>query len=219
MASGTTAGDSFMNYLSPSEYEAYGLETTTPLAWVTAASAVIDSHCRRTTLAVSQYQERLRLATGRSSVRLTYIPLAVVAPSVSPIVSARGRYAQPRRGEWASDDLGWDIALTFGLPGSWAEIDPAGIDIYAATGELTFPCNVIGLGFSEVEVVYTAGLELLPDAVKVACGQIVRNLQATPALNVKSGNIDRIHLEYFSDTLADQTVRTLLAPYVSQKVG
>jgi hypothetical protein len=208
-----------MNYLSPSEYEAYGLEATTPLAWVTAASTVMDSHCRRTTLGVSQYVERLRVASGRNAVRLTYIPLAVVAPAVTPIVSARGRYAAPRRGEWPIDELSSDIALAFGLPGAWTDIDPASVDVYAGTGELTFPQNPVGLGFSEVEITYTAGLELLPDAVKVGCAQIVRNLQATPALNVRSGDLDRMHLEYFADTLIDQTVRSLLAPYVAQKVG
>lgn len=208
-----------MNYLSPSEYESYGLEPTTPLASVTAASTVIDSHCRRNSLSVSAYEERLRLAAGRNAVRLSYIPLAVVAPAVTPIVSARGRYAMPRRGEWPIDALTSDVALTFGLPGSWTDLDPGSIDIFAATGELTFPLNPVGLGFSEVEITYTAGFDVLPNAVKVACGQIVRNLQATPALNVRSGSLDRIHLEYFSDTLVDQTVRTLLAPYVAQKVG
>jgi hypothetical protein len=208
-----------MNYLSPSEFETYGLEATTPPAWITAATTVIDSHCRRTTLGVSAYEERLRLATGRNAVRLTFIPLAVVAPAVSPVVSARGRYATPRRGEWPIDALTNDIALTFGLPGTWTEIDPASIDVYAGTGELTFQLNPVGLGFSEVELAYTAGFDTIPDAVKVACAQIVRNLQATPALNVRSGNLDRIHLEYFSDTLVDQTVRSLLAPYVAQKVG
>ncbi len=78
-----------MNYLSPSEYETYGLEATTPAAWVTAASAVMDAHCRRATLAVAQYEERLRVASGRNTVRVSYVPLAVVAPAVTSIVTAR----------------------------------------------------------------------------------------------------------------------------------
>src|SRR5260370_1121995 len=88
-----------MNYLQPSEYELYGLETTTALAWVTAASAIVDAHCRRVTLAISQYTERLRTESGQRPVRLTYLPLSAVAPATSPIVSARARYATPRRGE------------------------------------------------------------------------------------------------------------------------
>jgi hypothetical protein len=72
-----------MNYLQPSEYELYGLETTTALAWVTAASAIIDAHCRRVTLGINQYTERLRTENGLRPVRLTYLPLAVVAPATS----------------------------------------------------------------------------------------------------------------------------------------
>jgi hypothetical protein len=77
----------------------------------------------------------------------------------------------------------------------------------------------VGLGYTELEVVYTAGLSVLPEGVKVACAQIVRNAQATPALNVRAESLDRMRLEYFSDSLVDRTVRALLAPYVSQKVG
>ena len=208
-----------MNYLSPSEYETYGLEATTPAAWVLAASTVIDAHCRRVTLGVAQYEERLRIAAGRNTVRVTYVPLAAVAPATTPIVSARGRYAIPRRGEWPFDDISSDIAFMFGLPGTWNAVDAAGIDVYADSGELTLPVNAVGLGYSEIELAYTAGLAAIPDTVKVACAQVVRNAQSTPALNVKSGRIDRMHLDYFADTLVDQTVRSLLAPYVAQKVG
>jgi hypothetical protein len=208
-----------MNYLSSPEYEAYGLESTTAPAWITAASAVMDAYCRRPTLAVAPYDERLRIASGRNTVRVSYVPLATVAPALNPIASARGRYSIPRRGEWPLDDLSSDVAMLFGLPGTWTAIDPATIDVYADTGELTLPVNAVGLGFSELEVTYTAGLDMFPDAIKVACAQIVRNAQATPALNVRAGNLDRMHLEYFSDSLVDQTVRSLLAPYVSQKVG
>jgi hypothetical protein len=114
-----------MNYLSPSEYESFGLEATTPAALILAASSVIDSHCRRATLGVAQYDERLRIQAGRNVVRVTYIPLAIVTPATSAIVSARGRYAVPRRGEWPFDDLSSGVALMFGLPGTWNTIDPA----------------------------------------------------------------------------------------------
>jgi hypothetical protein len=208
-----------MNYLSPSEYGTYGLEATTLAAWVTAASAVIDGHCRRTTLAVTQYEERLRIPPGRNTVRVSYVPLAAVAPATSPLVSAQGRYTLPRRGEWPYDDMSLEVALMFGLPGTWNAIDTAGIDINLNTGELMLPLNPLGLWFSELDVVYTAGLATIPDTVKVACAQIVRNAQATPGLNVKAGQVDRIQLQYFSNGLIDETTRSLLAPYVAQKVG
>jgi hypothetical protein len=208
-----------MNYLSPSEYEGYGLEATMPAALVTAASAIMDAHCRRATLGVAQYQERLRLAAGCNSARLSYLPLAVVAPAATAVLAARGRYALVRRGEWPWSAWATDVAAAFGLPGSWTEIDPNSIDYSAQNGELTLPANVLGLSFGELEVTYTAGLAILPNAIKVACAQIVRNAQATPALNVRSGRLDQMQMEYFSESLLDQTVRSLLAPYVAQKVG
>ena len=209
-----------MNYLQPSEYEVYGLETTTAQAWVTAASGVMDAHCRRVTLGINQYTERSRTENGLRPVRLTYLPLAVVAPATSAILSARARYATPRRGELDYDAIGWDAAVAFGIPGTWTDLNAADFDVFLETGEVTMPVNVLGWTFTEVEMVYTAGLDPLPDPVKVACAQIVRNAQATPALNVKRNVLpDRMQLMYFSDSLLDETVQSLLAPYVAQKVG
>ena len=208
-----------MNYLSPTEYGTYGLDATTLAAWVTGASAVMDAHCRRATPAVAQYEERRRMTPGRNTVRLSYLPLVALAPATSPIVSAQGRYAIPRRGEWAADDLSVDVALMFGLPGTWSAIDPTSIDFDASTGELMLPVSPIGLWFSELDIVYTAGLATIPATVKVACAQIVRNAQAMPGLNVKAGQLDRMQLQYFSGSLVDDTTRSLLAPYVAQKVG
>jgi hypothetical protein len=209
-----------MNYLQPSEYEAYGLETTTALAWVTAASAIVDAHCRRVTLAIAQYTERLRTENLQRPVRLTYLPLSAVAPATSPIVSARARYATPRRGELVHEEMAWDAALAFGIPGTWADLNVPDLDVFRETGEITLPMNVLGWAFTEMEIVYTAGLDPFPDGVKVACAQLVKNAQATPALNVKRGVLpDRMQLMYFSDSLLDETVQALLAPYVAQKVG
>jgi hypothetical protein len=208
-----------MIYLSASEYVTYGLDATTPAAFVAAASSMIDAHCRRASLGVVQYEERLRLPPDRNTVRLAYLPLTPVAPATNPIVSAQGRYCIPRRGEWPFDDLRLDVALMFGLPGVWTAIDISAIDYFANTGELTLPLNIVGLWFSEVAIVYTAGFSIIPDPVKFACAQIVRNAQATPALNVKAEHLDRMHLNYFSDTLIDQTIREMLAPYIAQKVS
>jgi len=85
-----------MNYLDAAEYAKYGLEATTAEGWVKAASALMNAHCRRETLALTQYRERLSLSVGRNTVRLSYLPLAAVAPASTPIVSARARYASAR---------------------------------------------------------------------------------------------------------------------------
>ena len=207
-----------MNYLQPSEYEAYGLEATTDVAWITGASAIIDSHCRRITLAINQYTERLR-TDGQRPVRLTYLPLAIVSPATSAIVSARARYATPRRGELPEEEFSWNIALAFGTPGWWADLNVADLDYFAETGEMTLPFNALSWSFNELEIVYTAGWGTFPDPVKVACAQLARNAQATPGLNVKKGVVNNLQLWYFADTLIDDTVRELLAPFMAQKVG
>lgn len=208
-----------MNYLETTEYLTYGLEATTDPSWVTASSAIIDAHCRRATLGVARYEERLKMPPELNTVRLSYLPLATVAPASSPIVSLQGRYGIPRRGEWPFPELSLEFALVFALPGSWTTIDPSSIDIWNDSGELTFPVNALGLFFNEVDVVYNAGLATIPTNVKVACAQIVKNAQVTPALNVRSGQIDRLRLDYFGDTLVDETVRSLLEPYVARKGG
>ena len=41
--------------------------------------------------------------------------------------------------------------------------------------------------------------------------------QTTPGLNVQSSQINQLRLQYFGPTLVDEMVRSLLAPYVSQK--
>jgi hypothetical protein len=208
-----------MTYLSPPEYAAYGLDATTPQAIVGSASSLIDAHCRRATLFIAQYQERIRMLPDRNTIRLSYLPLAALDSAPSPMVSARGRYIVPRRGESALDDVRLNVALAFGLPGSWIDIDPASTDFDSRTGELNLPLNVIGLSFSEVEITYTAGYDVIPDAIKYACAQIVQNAAATPALNVKSTQVDRMRMDYFAPELLDASVRSLLAPFVAQKAG
>ena len=207
-----------MNYLQPAEYATHGLDAATPDSWIAAASALMDAHCRRATLAVAQYSERLRLAAGRNTVRLTYLPLAALPPATSPLLSIRARYAQPRRGDTPAGELTLDVAQAFSLPGAWTALDAAAVDACAETGELTLPLNPLGLAYNEVEVTYTAGLSPLPEAVKTACAQIVRNALATPALTVRAGSIDRMHLEYFAESLLDADVRALLAPCLAQKL-
>ena len=206
-----------MNYLDASEYLAYGLEATTDSAFVTAASAVIDAHCRRATLAVNQYQERIKLVPEMQTVRLSYLPLVTVAPASTPIVELQGRYGIPRRGEWPLAELSLEFAVVFSLPGSWTKVDPKSVDIWADGGELTFPANVLGMSFNEVDVTYNAGLATIPTNVKVACAEIVKNAQITPALNLKSGKLDRMRLDYFGDSLVDENVRSLLKPFVARK--
>jgi hypothetical protein len=95
-------------------------------------------------------------------VQLSYLPLCAVAPATTPIVSARGRYATPRRGELDYEAELWEIAMAFGIPGTWVNVDVANLDAFAETGEVTLPVNVMGWAFTEVEIVYTAGFDPFP---------------------------------------------------------
>jgi len=207
-----------MAYLEPADYANYGLPDGTSADWISSATALINSYCRRPGLNIVQYSERLRVASGSHTVRLTYLPLAPLAPATTSIVSLEGRYAKPRRGELAEGPL-FEMAWAFSLPGQWSAIDPGTADCDAATGELTLPANLLGLPYNEVMVTYTAGLATIGDDIKSACAQIVRNAQATPVLNASRTRIDTMQMEYFSSSLLDETVKTWLRPYVANRLG
>jgi hypothetical protein len=205
-------------YLQPTEYQTYGLAPDVTDDWITAASSLIDAHCRRMSLNPTQYVERLRLVEGSQTVRLSHLPLVAVAPATLPFVSMQARYAKPRRGEMVYP-IQEEVLWAFSLPVTWTAVDPTTVDFDPNTGELTFPLNLLGLPYNEVEVTYTAGLATLPDAVKCACAQIVKNAQATPAMNVKSSRMEQMQMEYFSGVLVDAQVQALLRPYVAERLG
>jgi hypothetical protein len=207
-----------MAYLQPADYPNYGLPEGTTADWITAATALINSYCRRPDLNVIQYTERLRLTSGSQTVLLSYLPLAPLGMATTPIVSIEGRYAKPRRGEIQIEPLS-DIAWAFSLPGQWTAIDPNSMDFDPNTGELTLPWNVLGLTYNEVAVTYTAGLTTIGDDVKTACAQIVRNAQSTPALNASATKIDTMQKKYFSSSLVDETVQAWLRPYIANRLG
>jgi hypothetical protein len=207
-----------MAYLQPADYPNYGLPAGTTADWITAATALINSYCRRPDLNIIQYTERLRVTSGAQTVLLSYLPLAPLGSATTPIVSIEGRYARPRRGEIPQEPLA-EIAWAFSLPGQWAAIDPTQLDFDTKTGELTLPWNVLGLPYNEVQVTYTAGLATIGDDVKTACAQIVRNAQATPALNASKSRIDTMQMQYFSSSLVDETVQAWLNPYIANRLG
>ena len=205
-------------YLQPTDYPNYGLPAGTTADWITAATALINSYCRRPDLNIIQYTERLRVTRGSQTVLLSYLPLAPLGTATSPLVSMEGRYIKPRRGELPDVPL-LEIALAFSLPGQWTAIDPTLVDFDPANGELTLPWNVLGLPYNEVKVTYTAGLATIGDDVKTACAQIVRNAQSTPALNASMSKIDTMQMKYFSSSLVDETVQAWLNPYVANRLG
>jgi hypothetical protein len=200
-----------MGYLLPSQYVEFGLTAETPDAWVTAASAMIEAYCKRPTLLSASYTERVRVARHTQRVRLSYGPLISVE-------TVKARYARPSRREW-DEPFALEFALTFGLPNEWVTVDPSTLCVDLTLGEFQFPWNVMGLRYAEAEVTYTAGLTTVPNAVMVACAQIVKNAQATPGLNVKSSKMDTLQMQYFSDSLLDSQVQAMLRPYVAERLS
>jgi hypothetical protein len=207
-----------MAYLLPAQYVSYGLPAGTTPDWVTLATALINSYCRRPDLNVIQYQERLRIVSGSQTVLLSYLPLAPLGEAASPLVAVQGRYGRPRRGETVAVPL-VEAALAFSLPGEWTAIDPTTVNYATDTGELTLPWNLLGLPYNEVMVTYTAGLATITDDVLCACAQIVRNAQAQPALNASMTRMDTMQMKYFSSSLIDETVQAWLQPYVANRLG
>ena len=204
-----------MGYLLPAEYAAFGLTAETADAWVTAASAMMEAYCRRPSLLAQSYTERMRVPLRAQTVRLSYGPLVSVD-------SVRARYARVRHEEMLMP-MQVELAEVFGLPGRWVDVDVSTLDVSLPTGEFRIGCEAVGslmgLRFDEVEVMYTAGLAVVPDAVKVACAQIVKNAQATPGLNVKSSKMDTLQTQYFSGSLIDSQVQAILRPYVAERLG
>ena len=105
------------------------------------------------------------------------------------------------------------------MPGAWATLDPTTVDYVAATGELIFPSNVLGIAYNEVAVTYMAGLAVIGDDILTACALIVKNAQNTPGLNVKTSKMDTLEMSYFSNDLMDARVQSLLRPYVANRLG
>jgi hypothetical protein len=178
---------------------------------------MMEAHCRRPSLLSASYTERMRVPLEAQTVRLSYGPLVSVD-------AVKARYARrPAWGNCYRDDfvssLEACVATAFGLPGMWVDVDVSTLHVSLPTGEFCFGCNALGFRYSEAEVTYTAGLATVPNALKVACAQIVRNAQAIPALNVKSSKMDTLLTQYFSDSLLDSQVQALLRPYVAERLG
>jgi hypothetical protein len=207
-----------MAYLSANEYTLFGLEETTPDSLVSAASDLIDAHCRRNGFGIEQYMERFRVGQSRT-VRLSYLPLASVDGVSSPIVQARGRYSRRGRGWMGETSLAVEVAQVFAMPTTWVSVSTNLLDLDAQSGEVIVGGGVLSPSLGDLELTYTAGYNVVPQAVKQACAKLVKNALATPALNVSKQRIDRMYLEYFSDSLVDADVKRLLAPYVAQRMA
>lgn len=194
-----------MQYLAAAEYVLFGLGEDTADDLVVAASAMIDSFCRRTSLAVTQYVERVRLRHGCEA-QVSNLPVSAVAG-----VRARMGYA-------TAQSPTAEALSAFGLAGQWTAVDASAVS-FTEDGVVTVAPHVLGMPYTDAEITYTAGYADVPVPVKVACAQIVKNAQAMPALNVKRQALDGMQMEYFQGALLDAEVQRLLQSFVAQRVG
>jgi hypothetical protein len=204
-------------YLSAAEFPAYGLADSTDPALVRVARDLVDSFCRRASILIAQYEERTKLPDGRPVTRASFTPLIAAEGNESPFLSLRARHGLPR-GSGSDAVLGAMLA-PFGGPPAWVELDPAAVDFHRDTGEIWLPAGLYGAPYTEVEMTYTAGYAEPPENVKLACAQIIRNIESHPAPNVRSAQLDRLQLEYFAGSLLDEDTRRLLAPFIALRLN
>ena len=94
--------------------------------------------------------------------------------------------------------------------GEWTSLDPAVVEYDVTTGEFDVSGASAGVCRTTKRRSPTQQDGRRCRRREVCCAQIVRNAQATPALNVRASGIDRMRMEYFSDSLLDESVRKLL---------
>jgi hypothetical protein len=199
-------------YLTTAEFAQYLLADSADPALIRVASDLVDSFCQRESLLVTQYSERNRLPDGLPVTRATYTPLLAVTPATTPFVTVRARHGNGR-GPNALTLA--EMIAPFGGPPPWIDLDATRVDYNAATGDIWLPAGIFGIPYTEVELAYTAGYAQPPEAVKLACAQIIRNVESHPVACVRAAQLDRLQLEYFAGSLLDEDVRRLLAPYVA----
>ena len=157
-----------MAYLEPADYPNYGLPAGTTADWITAATALINSYCRRPDLNVMQYTERLRVDGGARD-GAAELSAACAAGHGNVAVGERARAAMRSRGagELLTKPLVEVGVRHFRCRVSGRRSTRVLVDVDPNTGELMLPWNVLGLPYNEVKVTYTAGLATIGDDVKI----------------------------------------------------
>lgn len=211
-------------YLDVTEYEAFGLDTTTPSKFVADACRLVDELTNRSepdplTGVVNGLWEALyinikRLKEDRNVVRLPQQP-------ANELVSLQGRYKRNRRSDEplpCSDIMILEGSYsTNGIP-KWIDIpvDDAQLDV--ETGRLWVPLTLTGLKFSEVRVQYRAGFRVIPSPVKQAVALIVREMPDPETFQRNTSRVRGVQegdmrLDFFEPGLVPKEAHDLLRPY------
>ncbi len=204
-------------YLTTAEFTAFGLADSTDPALIRVVSDLVDAYCQRDSLLVAQYSDRNRLPDGLPVTRTRVTPLAMVAPATTPFISVRARHGIPR-GSGGLATLA-ELLAPFGGPPTWVDLTPSQVEHHAATGEVWLPASLYGGVYTEVEITYNAGFSQVPENAKLACAQMIRNIESHPAASVREARLDRLKLAYFQHSLLDEDVRRLLSPFVAVRLN
>jgi hypothetical protein len=208
-------------YLTSAEYAAWGLTASSATdLLVKQASNIIDKHCHRDGLGVTAYSERISMPEDRNITRLSYGPFVAWDTTTNPAnpTGLRGRYGYGRRGGVNSATYEaatlLQLSSAFGGPPAWNNINTSLADLFPGTGELWVPIGIYQAAYSEIEVNYTAGYAVIPDAIKQAVAMIIPALtsagQSPGARMIKAG--DRTITNWSNGVLNDDTT-SLLEPY------
>ncbi|MDB5053280.1 MAG: hypothetical protein JWM44_1330 [Bacilli bacterium] len=183
---------------SDTDYVSPGVTLTTSL--IIRASAIIDGYCKRS-LDVTSYTERVPLTDYQNMNsyqrgHLSYYPVIDVT-----LVKGRPLY----------NILSGNI---FGPPPFEPINDLSILDIDKNIGNFICGFNIFGVPYSELEVTYTSGWAVIPEAVKVACGMIASQLANNANPNVKAKKDLDSAIEYFGNSMVTPEIADLLSLYI-----
>ncbi|MCU6798002.1 hypothetical protein OB236_38345 [Paenibacillus sp. WQ 127069] len=165
---------------------------TPTVAQVIRASGIIDTYCKRE-IKTKPYTERIPLTSAQRG-HLTFYP-------VIEVTAASGRAAQGIIGGF------------FGPPEFESISDLSLLDIDRSIGSLWCGGSPFGMPYSELEITYTSGWDIIPDKVKVACGLLIGKLATNYDSNVKSKKDFDFSIEYFGSGMVTPEIADLLAEY------
>ena len=146
--------------------------------------------------------------------------------TLSPIISASGRYVPGRRDQYGFGDEPnsyinpLNTLTLFGGPPPWNAIDMVNLDYDAQTGQLWLTSGLYIARYSEVLVTYNSGYDPqnMPRAVKKACAAMVKNLMAkgngTTGMRSFTAGRSGVSAEFDPDII-DNNCKRLLANYVT----
>jgi len=143
--------------------------------------------------------------------------------TLSPIISAKGRYGYRRRGEapiYPDSTYGINplqLASLFGGPPEFTPIDVQQIDFNALSGEIWVPAGLYLAQYSEIEVVYNSGFDprTPPKAIKFVTAGLVKNMlmQGGGATGLKGYSGAGKMSMNFTESLIDPTLDGWLRNY------